>query len=71
VTGTITYNITEPTNKAVTATISFNKTGVTITNNGGSASYLFTGNGSFTFEFEDDYGNIGSETATVSWISGG
>jgi hypothetical protein len=53
----------------VTATISFNKTGVTITNNGGSASYLFTENGSFTFEFKDEAGNSGSETATVSWIT--
>ena len=52
----------------MTASISFNKTGVIITNNGGSAFYVFTGNGSFTFEFEDAYGNTGSAVASVSWI---
>jgi len=52
----------------VIASISFNKTGVTITNNGGSPSYVFIGNGSFTFEFMDAYGNTGSTTATVNWI---
>ncbi len=41
---------------------------ITITNNGGSTNYLFTENGEFTFEFEDEAGNKGSATATVNWI---
>jgi hypothetical protein len=28
----------------------------------------FTGNGTFTFEFEDSYGNTGTETAMVNRI---
>ena len=39
-----------------------------MTNNSGSVNYLFTGNGSFTYEFEDGHGNTGSVTATVTWI---
>jgi hypothetical protein len=41
---------------------------VSVTNNGGSTSYTFTGNDTFTFEFTDAYGNTGSVTATVTWI---
>ena len=52
----------------MTATISFNKTGVTVTNNGGSVNYTFTGNTSFTYTFTDSYGNTGTATATVSRI---
>ena len=44
---------------------------MTVTNNGGSQIYLFTGNGTFTFEFIDQYGNTGSETATVNLIDKG
>jgi len=66
--GTISYSTTGNTNEDVIATITFNKTGVTITNNGGSANYTFIGNGSFTFTFTDAYGNAGSTTATVTWI---
>ena len=66
--GTINYSTTGNTNEDVTATLSFNKTGVNITNNGGSASYIFTENGNFTFHFTDTYGNTGSETATVTRI---
>ena len=66
--GTITYSTTGHTNCDVTATVSFNKVGVTITNNGGSANYVFTGNGSFTFNFIDAYGNTGTATATVTTI---
>ena len=39
-----------------------------MTNNGGSTGYTFTGNGTFTFTFEDGYGNTGSEQASVTWI---
>ncbi|WP_409345940.1 OmpL47-type beta-barrel domain-containing protein [Paenibacillus sp. MBLB4367] len=39
---------------------------VTITNNGGSPSYTFYYNGSFTFEFTDAAGNKGTATAVVN-----
>ena len=68
VTGAISYAPSTATNTDVVATISFNKSGVTVTNNGGSTSYTITGNGTFTFEFEDQYGNTGAETATVNRI---
>ena len=66
--GIITYNTTRPTNQYVTATIDFDKTNVTITNNDGKNSYTFTENGSFTFEFVDEAGNVGATTATVDCI---
>lgn len=40
---------------------------MTITSVGG-ASHTFTGNASFTFTYHDEYGNNGSEIATVSQI---
>ncbi|WP_253944658.1 endo-1,4-beta-xylanase [Paenibacillus sp. NEAU-GSW1] len=66
-TATVSYSNTELTNGNVTATITASEP-VTITNNGGSASYTFTANGSFTFEFADASGNTGSVTATVANI---
>jgi Flp pilus assembly protein TadG len=57
VTGTISYSPNSNTNQDVVASISFNKTGTTVTNNGGSTNYTFTADGSFTFEFVDSYGN--------------
>lgn len=42
---------------------------VTVTNNGGSKSFTFDKNGSFTFEFVDRAGNVGSATVNVTWIS--
>jgi hypothetical protein len=65
--GTIGYSTSGPTNGSVFATLTADKQ-VTITNNGGSPTYTFTTNGSFTFEFRDDAGNAGSATATVSNI---
>ncbi|MCF7834899.1 LamG domain-containing protein [Candidatus Gracilibacteria bacterium] len=68
-TAQIEYSITGLTNQDVIATLTgFSKTGVTITNNGGSNTYTFTGNGSFTFTFQDLAGNTGEATATVTWI---
>ena len=75
-TGSITYSTSSPTSGTVTATLNFSTTGITITNTGftpcqGGASEVlsgtctFTGNGSFTFTFQDTYGNTGSATATV------
>jgi hypothetical protein len=57
VTGSIAYSPSTATSGNVEATISFNKTGVIVTNNGGNLNYIFTGNDSFTFEFMDSYGN--------------
>ena len=68
ITGSVTYSPSTPTSGNVIATVNFNTGGITISNNGGSTGYLFTGNSSFTFEFQDGAGNTGSETATVNWI---
>jgi hypothetical protein len=56
------------TNQNVTATLTgCNKT-PTVTNNNGSFATTFTGNGSFTFQFRDAYGNTGTKTVSVNWI---
>ncbi|MDE5666944.1 MAG: hypothetical protein K2I29_01745, partial [Clostridia bacterium] len=65
---TLSYDKTEATNQNVTVTVSFDKDGVTVTNNGGKTTYTFTQNGTFTFEYVDGAGNAGSITATVDWI---
>jgi hypothetical protein len=65
---TIEYSTTEATREDVTATISFDKENVRITNNEGSNTYTFTENGEFTFEFEDAAGNTGTAVARVDWI---
>jgi hypothetical protein len=41
---------------------------ITITNNIWSNIYIFTGNWSFTFKFEDSVWNTWEDTATVTWI---
>ena len=66
-TATVSYSTTDPTNGDVIATITPSEP-VTITNNGGSSSYTFSENGSFTFEFADAAGNEGTATATVTNI---
>ena len=69
--GTINYNPGNetPTNQDVVATITFDTTrDVTITNNEGNNTYTFTENGTFDFEYEDEYGFTGKETATVENI---
>ncbi|MHC0039064.1 OmpL47-type beta-barrel domain-containing protein [Pseudoneobacillus sp. C159] len=66
-TATVAYSKVDPTNQNVVATITPSET-VTITNNGGSSSYTFVENGSFTFEFVDKAGNVGSVEATVTNI---
>lgn len=65
---TITYDIETLTNKDVTATISFNKDGVIITNNDGKNTYTFTSNDKFSFEYIDANGNFGLAEANVTWI---
>jgi len=41
---------------------------VKVVNNGGRSVYTFTQNGTFTFEFQDEAGNIGTATAEVDII---
>ena len=57
-----------PTQGNVTATISFNRTNVTILNNDGKNTYTFTDNGQFTFKYVDEYGFEGTATAVVENI---
>ena len=56
------------TNQDVTATITFNRSKVTISNNDGESTYKFTQNGEFTFEYYDEYGIQGTATAVVNNI---
>ena len=76
---TFNYSPASQTTGSVTATISFDQTGVTITNTnfapclGGSLEVLsgactFVDNGTFTFEFINGEGWTGSATAKVDWI---
>lgn len=67
-TASVIYSEYTRTNKNVIATLTGYSEPITITNNGGSADRTFTTNGSFTFNFEDDYGNTGTVTATVTRI---
>lgn len=66
---TFEYDITEETNQDVTVTVTFDRPGTIVTNNGGSNTYTFTENGEFTFEFVGPYGNAGVATARVDWIN--
>lgn len=64
-TGAISYSYTGSTAAPVIATLTLSETG-TITNNGWSWVRAFASNGSFTFTFQDAFGNTGAATATVS-----
>ena len=64
----ITYSTQEATNQEVIATINFDESNVTITNNDGNNTYTFSDNAEFVFEFVDEAGNIGTATARVTWI---
>jgi len=64
----VSYAPETSTTGSVTATIINQSEPITITNNGGSTSYVFTENGSFTFEFVDATWNTWSVTANVDWI---
>ena len=66
--GTIKYSTSNLTNEDVVATVSFNRAGVTVTNNDSKTECVFKENGEFTFEFEDDYRFTGKVTAKVDWI---
>ncbi|NOU65587.1 hypothetical protein GC096_16255 [Paenibacillus sp. LMG 31461] len=65
-TATVAYSVVNA--QSVIATITPSEA-VTITNNGGSNSYTFNFNGSFTFDFVDAAGNHGTATATVNNIA--
>ncbi|OXM84503.1 Ig-like domain repeat protein [Paenibacillus rigui] len=65
--GAIEQKITGPTTANVMVKLSTSED-VRITNNEGRNTYIFTENGSFTFEFEDEAGNKGTATATVTNI---
>lgn len=65
--GVVEYNITGPTRGNVTAKLIASEP-VRIVNNGGRDNYIFKDNGSFTFEIEDEAGNMGSVVASVSNI---
>ena len=67
-TAEIKYSIEVLTNQNVTVKLINPSKNITITNNDGSDEYTFQENGKFTFEFIDDYGNMGSATAEVTWI---
>lgn len=66
--GTISYSTMGWTRFGVTALITFDENDVVITNNGGLNTYVFDERGTFTFEFIDKAGNVGSATAKVTWI---
>lgn len=67
-TASIGYSTTEKTNEPVIARLTNPSTKITITNNDGKDTYVFTENGEFKFEFEDEKGNKGTATAKVNWI---
>lgn len=66
----VTYSTTDYTTQSVTASVYFDNESepVTFINNGGSSTYIFDQNGTFTFEFEDAAGNTGTVEAMVDWI---
>lgn len=61
------YNTQNWTNGEVEVTLIPNEE-VTVTNNDGKFTHVFTENGDFTFEFADKVGNVGSKTVSVNWI---
>lgn len=68
--GTIKYEPSNeiPTNQDITASITFNRENVTITNNDGKDTYVFTENGEFTFKYMDENGFEGETKAIVTNI---
>ena len=64
----IEYTTTNPTNKDVTATLSFDQENIQILNNDGQNTKVFSENGSFTFEYLDTNGTTKTIEANVSNI---
>lgn len=65
--GVIVYNITEFTSSNVTAELQTSEP-VRVLNNDGNRRHVFTENGTFIFEFEDEAGNKNTATANVENI---
>jgi len=70
---TVTYDINELTNQDVTATVTFDEGGVTITDKDGNKlengnKHVFKENGTYTFYYIGPLGNKGTAEATVDWI---
>lgn len=66
--GTIEYSCKDPTTENVTARIINMTNEATVTNNGGSDTYVFTENGSFDFKIKGKYGKTSTIKAKVDWI---
>jgi len=64
---TVVFDNKEITDQDVTVTLELNE-GITILNNGGSNTYIFTENGEFTFEYIDQNGVVGTYVVKVDWI---
>ena len=62
------YSTTGWTNGDVTATLTWLDPTYMIVNNFGSETHVFTGNGSFVYQFVDKVGTTWTITATVTWI---
>lgn len=68
-TATVEYDITETTKFEVKATLKdFSEENVKILNADEDGSHTFIENGTFTFEIQDQAGNIGYVKAEVTWI---
>lgn len=65
---TISYNPPTRTAMPVTATITLSEDATVTVPANGSKEYTFAENGTFTFEFVDKAGNVGTATAVVDWI---
>jgi len=63
----VTFDKVGWTNNNVSATVTFDQN-VEILNNNGSNEYVFTENGSFTFEYENSNNIKGTVTVNVTWI---
>jgi len=63
----VVYDITTSTNQNVTASIE-SDANITVTNNSGSKEYIFEENGTFTFEYTDEFGESKTIDAVVNWI---
>ena len=67
-TAQVIYDHTQLTNKDVVAKLVNPSKNITVTNNENSLEYTFMENGEFTFQYVDDYGNVGTTKASVDWI---
>ena len=68
-TAEIKYSIDTETDGPVTATLVNESEDIVITNNNMNREHTFTENNTFTFEFMDKAGNVGTAVAKVNWIS--